>query len=756
MGDAQRIEELRREIRRHDWLYYVQARPEISDRQYDRLLKELEDLEAKHPDLVTADSPTRRVGGQPLEQFQTVRHDPPMLSIDNTYNAQDLREFDQRVRRALGGVTFHYLADPKIDGVAVRLRYEDGQLVLGATRGNGQEGDDITANVRTIGSVPLRLRGTDLPDVLDVRGEIYWPRDEFAAFNARRAAEGKETFKNPRNGAAGTLKQLDPRVVAERKLAFVAHGLGELSPGGPQRLSEVLERIAAWGVPTPGHATVCDDIDAAWSAIEAFAEARNELDYETDGMVVKVDELALREVLGATSRHPRWCIAYKYEAEQAETVLRSVDFQVGRLGTITPVAHFDPVELSGTTVSNATLHNFDQVDRLDVRVGDTIVVEKAGEIIPQVVRVDHSRRPRNAKSIEPPDTCPACGGQTARDEGGVTLRCINPECPAQLRERLAFFAGRGQMDIDALGPAVIDRLVDKGLVQHFADLYALQKDDLVGLELGRHERDDGKVVIQRVQDKMAEKLLASIAASKDRGLERLLAALGIRHVGNKVARDLAGAFDSIDDLATADEQALRRALTETSVIAQRLCRKLQDQATRKKLERLAGDALAEAVRKLQVKGLGGPEARTIVRKFPTADALLDAGAQDLTYALREGASSAIAHSVHEFFHSAAGRDTVRRLKQAGVDVTAARPPGAGGAQPLAGKTVVVTGTLEDFSRAEAEDAIESAGGRATSSVSKNTDFVVVGSEPGGKADKAAQLGVERIDEAEFKRRLRGG
>ncbi len=665
--DAERIEQLREEIRRHDRLYYVEAAPEISDRRYDRLLEALEALEAAHPELITPDSPTRRVGGEPIEGFATVEHSAPMLSINNTYSEDELREFDARVHRALGERPVRYLVDPKIDGVAVSLRYEGGLLALAATRGDGRRGDDITSNARTIRSIPLRLVGRQVPGVLEVRGEVYWPRSVFNAYNARRVEQGLEAFANPRNGAAGTLKQLDPRIVAERGLAFIAHGLGAMSSPVAGTAGEVMRRLAEWSIPVSPHATVCRDVEEAIRATRGWLDRRGEADYETDGAVVKVDELALRVELGATSRYPRWCIAYKYEAERARTVLRSVDFQVGRLGTITPVAHFDPVQLAGTTVSNASLHNFDQVARLDVRVGDTVLVEKAGEIIPQVVQVLHDRRPGGAAVIAPPAHCPACGEPVARDEGGVYLRCVNPECPAQLRERLKFFAGRNQMDIENLGPAVIDQLVGRGLVRHFADLYALDAGVLVGLE--------------RMGEKSSENLLAAIEASKSRGLERLLAGLGIRHVGGRAAEVLAGHFGEIDALAAAGVEELTR-IDEIGPV--------------------------------------------------------------------------IAASVHQFFASEAGAETIARLKAAGVQTTSTRPAAEAAEAAnlsLAHKTVVVTGTLKHFSRDEAQDAIKAAGGKAASSVSKKTDFVVVGDSPGSKADKAKRLGVETIDEAEFLRRL---
>ena len=711
---ARRIEELRREIRRHDQLYYVDAAPEISDRDYDLLLSELKDLEARCPLLVTPDSPTQRVAGEPIEGFQTVEHAAPMLSIDNTYSRDDLAEFDARVRKALGERPFHYLAEPKIDGVAASLRYEGGRLVLAATRGDGRRGDDVTANVRTVRSVPLRLEGPDVPDVVEVRGEIYWPRAAFDACNARRVAEGQAALANPRNGAAGTLKQLDPKAVAERGLAFIAHGFGQLSRAIAPSADEAFKALGRWGVPVSPHAILCAALDEAWEAICHWLEVRHEVDYETDGMVVKVNELALRDELGTTNRYPRWCIAYKYEAERASTVLESVDCQVGRLGTITPVAHFAPVQLAGTTVSSASLHNFDQVERLDLRAGDTVLVEKAGEIIPQVVGVVHEARDDDAPPVASPTTCPTCHNELAwevpppgyaafqcrtpscgeymarrrekaekvrgRDPAECSkcgqmrqevshlsaLRCVNPECPAQFRERLKFFAARGQMDIDSLGPAVINQLVDSGMVTHFADLYALDAERVAGLE--------------RMGAKSAENLLAAVERSKGRGLARVLAAMGIRHVGGRAAEVLAEHFGKID------------AIVEASA-----------------------DALAE------INEIG----------------------------------PVIAASLREFLDTPGGRHMVQLLRQAGVDMTEERSTaGADAAElPLAGKAVVVTGSLVNFSRSTAKQAVKDAGGRASSHVSKNTDFVVAGESPGSKQGRAEELGVEIIDEEEFLRRL---
>jgi len=800
-SDAERIERLRAEVRRHDRLYYVEAAPEISDREYDRLLDELKRLEADHPELVTPDSPTRRVGGEPIEGFRTVEHAVAMLSIDNTYDESELREFDARVHRALGDEPVAYLVDPKIDGVAVSLRYEGGRLVLAATRGDGRRGDDITSNARTIRSIPLALAGEHLPDVLEVRGEVCWPRSTFNRTNARRAAEGLDTFANPRNGAAGTLKQLDPRIVAGRGLAFLAHSLGAMSRPVAPTAGETMRRLAGWGVPTNRHATVCADIDETLAAIEAWLDRRGDVDYETDGMVVKVDDLALRERLGATSRYPRWCIAYKYQAERAETVLRSVDFQVGRLGTITPVAHFDPVRLAGTTVSNASLHNFDQVARLDVRVGDTILVEKAGEIIPQVVQVLHDRRPADAGPIAPPKACPSCGGELewetppagyaafqchnsacqdflARRKEKIekargkhpevcpkcrrereevdhltALRCINPECAAQFRERLEFFAGRNQMDIENLGPAIIDQLVDHGLVRHFADLYALK------------DRRDELVALERMAEKSVQNLLEAVEASKERGPARLLASLGIQHVGPYYAEQIVRKFPNLEDLLFTSEDDLRQELDAHKYRLERRIAHRVHERLRSLDASAAGDLrgphvdMAQWLKDLRVKMLHENRVRQLARRFGDPGSILRATEDEIREGIKEEA--AVVRALRTFFHTQVGRSIVQSLKAAGVRMKAGsaagteRGGGAGNAV-LAGKTVVVTGVLEGFSRKGAQDAIKAAGGRAASTVSKKTDFVVVGESPGSKADKARKLGVEIIDEAEFRRRLGRG
>ncbi|MGD8454489.1 MAG: NAD-dependent DNA ligase LigA [Phycisphaerae bacterium] len=660
---ARRAEELRAEIRRHDYLYYTAARPEISDQQYDALLRELTELEAAFPELRTPDSPTQRVGERPLAGFEHVRHAVPMLSIDNTYSAEELREFDQRVRRGLGDEAYEYLVDPKIDGVAVSLRYEDGRLVLGATRGDGSVGDDVTQNVRTIRNVPLRLAGEGWPRVLEVRGEVFWPRPDFERTNRERVKAGEDPFANPRNATAGTLKQLDAQIVAQRRLAFVAHGFGEIDPLPPEvtLAAELFEQLTAWQIPIPERRERCGDIEAAIAFVEHWETQRHALSYDTDGLVLKINRLDQRRRLGTTAKAPRWCIAYKFAAEQARSRLLSVDYQVGKQGTITPVANLEPVQLAGTTVRRATLHNFDQVRRLDLHTGDTVLVEKAGEIIPHVVGVDVEQREKGAKPVVPPTACPECNGEVVQDEGGVFLRCINPACPAQLVERVRFFCARGQMDIEGAGVVLVETLVSQGFVHAFADLYRL------------HERRDELVEIERLGEKSVDNLLAGIEASKRQPMARVLAALGIRHVGINTAEVLAEHFGTMSAIAEADVEALQ-----------------------------------------EVEGIG-PE---------------------------------VAAALRAWFDSEAGQKTIEELVAVGVNMTQPRSERPA-KSALAGKTVVVTGTLEKYTRQEIEQRIKDLGGKTAGSVSKKTAYVLAGEAPGSKVDKARKLGVPIITEAEF-------
>jgi DNA ligase (NAD+) len=664
VGDfKKRIDWLRREIRRHDFLYYVQNEPEISDQDYDKLFAELKTLEAQHPEVVTPDSPTQRVAGRPLGEFTTVRHAVPMLSVDNTYNADELRAFDERVRKQLGTADYDYVVEHKIDGLAVSLRYVDGVLVTGATRGDGEVGDDVTANIRTIRAVPLCLiDGEKVAGVLEVRGEVYMPTKSFVALNKARAEAGETAFANPRNAAAGSLKLLDARITATRNLAFFAYGVGETSQPPAQDHYQTLQRFKKLGLPVNPHTRKARDIAEVIEICQSWSDRRSTLAYQIDGMVIKVNRYDQREILGATGRSPRWCIAYKYPAERARTVIESIAVQVGKTGALTPVANLKAVQLAGTTVRRASLHNFDEMRRLDVRPGDTVMIEKAGEIIPQVVEVKKEFRPAGAQPFPVPKKCPNCGTEVVKEEAGVYVRCPNPDCFGMLKERLRYFAGRDQMDIERLGVALIEQLIDAGLVKTFADIYRLKKEDLMSLE--------------RMGEKSAQNVLDGIEGSKTRPLWRFIAALGIRHVGGQSAEVLAEHLGSLDAITNASQEQL------------------------------------EAIDQV------GP---------------------------------VMAQSVYQYFHNPRHRMVIADLLAAGVRPQPPAPKKRTGG--LQGKTVVVTGTLQGFSRQEAEQVIREAGGKVSGSVSKKTHYVLAGADPGSKLQKARELGVEVINEERFKQIL---
>jgi DNA ligase (NAD+) len=661
MNPAARIAELRQQIDRHNYLYYVDAKPEISDREFDRLLEELRALESQHPELVTRDSPTQRVGGQPIAGFRTVKHREPMLSIDNTYNPDELREFDARVRKLLGSEPVIYVVELKIDGVAMSLTYEAGALTVGATRGDGERGDDVTHNLRTIREIPLRLRTNDPPSLFEARGEVYMTRADLIRVNRQRAEAGEEPFANPRNLAAGSLKMLDPRQSAQRRLRFFSYALGAVEGVAVNSHTESLELLRTYGFPVNPHIESFPDIEAIIAYCQSWADRRHDLPYETDGMVIKVDDCDQRRRLGVRSKSPRWTVAYKFAAEQALTRLNAIELQVGKTGKLTPVARLDPVRLAGTTVSNASLHNASEIARKDIRVGDMVVVEKAGEIIPYVVRSEPSARIGSEKKFKFPAKCPECGGTVEPDENGVFYYCINPACSAQLKERLRNYARRNAMDIEGLGSAIIDQLVDAGLVRSIPDLYRLTADQLLELE--------------RMGKKSAQNLLDGIAASKERGLASLLTGLGILHVGDHVADLLAQEFGDMDALLEAPE------------------------------DRFA-----------QVEGIGPRRAARI----------------------------------HIFFQSADGRKTIKDLDSLGLRMSEERrvTPSTSG---IAGKTIVVTGTLKNFGREEIEAVIKQHGGKTSGSVSKKTDYVVAGEKAGSKLEKARQLGVPVLTEEEFDR-----
>ena len=543
---AKRVAELRDLLERANVAYYVDAAPFMADSEYDRLLAELGELESAHPELADASSPTARVGGKPSEGFQTVAHRVPMQSVDNTYSIEDFRTWHARCAESLGEVPA-VVADPKIDGVAISLRYERGLLVQAITRGDGEKGDDVTANVRPIRSVPLRLRG-DAPAVLEVRGEIFMPNASFEAVNARRQKEGDALFVNARNATAGTLKSLDPAVARDRGLRFLMHGLGEVQGMQQATYWELLQACRALGLPVSPRSQRCDTVEQAVAAIEAFAADRATLDFGVDGMVVKVDRLDFRERLGSTSKAPRWAVAFKYPAERKATTLLHVEWQVGKGGTLTPRATMKPVFVGGTTVQHATLHNIEEIRRKDIRVGDTVIVEKAGEIIPQVVEVVLAERPTGAKEIDAPTACPDCGGATEME--GPKVYCRNAACPAQFRERVKWFVGRDQMDIEGLGEKIVDQLIDAGLVKRYSDLFTLDAGKLAALE-SEAVNKKGETQIRKLGQKTADAIVANANAAKKRGLARVLASLGLRLIGAAAAKTLARAYPDADALLAA-------------------------------------------------------------------------------------------------------------------------------------------------------------------------------------------------------------
>jgi len=659
----ERLAALRTVVSEHQRRYFVEDQPTVSDAEYDALYRELQDLEAARPHLVTSDSPTQRVGAEPAEGFESVAHQVPMLSLDNARNVDELREFEARLMRLQdeSPQPLRYVVEPKIDGLGVALLYESGELVRGATRGDGRVGENITQNLRTIRSVPLRLDG-ELARLsrLEIRGEVYMPRRAFARLNRQLEADGLAPFANPRNAAAGSLRLLDSRITARRPLDVFFYTLGYSEPAHAVASHwDALQILSQAGCRINTQAAHFNTIDEVIAYCQELEAERNELDYEADGVVVKVDDLALQEAFGATAHHPRWAVAFKFAAQQAVSVVREITLNVGRTGALTPTAVLDPVHIAGVTVRRASLHNEDEIRRKDIRVGDTVWVERAGDVIPQVVSVILDQRPANSEAFVMPERCPVCETPVYRPEGEVVARCPNAVCPAQLRERLLHFAGRRAMDIDGMGAAVVDQLVDRSLVSDFADLYGLEQATLEGLD--------------RLAEKSAGNLVNAIARSRKRGLARLLFGLGIRHVGERAAALLAAHYGSF------------AALTEAST-----------------------EELAE---------------------------IHDVG-------------PVIAESVSQFCAQEENRRTLERLAEAGVrldqDPVAATPSDA--AQTLAGKVFVLTGTLPNLKRSDAQALIETAGGRVTSSVTRNTDYVVAGNDPGSKLQRAEDLGIAILDE----------
>jgi len=669
---AREAEELREKIRHHEHRYYVLDQPEISDAEFDALVNRLKKLEAEHSELVTPDSPTQRVGGRPREGFVKVRHSSTMLSLDNAYSTEELLDFDRRVRELAGRERVDYVAELKLDGLSMAVHYEGGRLARAVTRGDGATGEEVTENARTIRSLPLAVdvraaQRAGLDGSFEVRGETIMPVPAFQKLNAERDAQGLSKFANPRNAAAGSVRMLDPAVTAGRRLDFFAY---MLLRGGREALPEhrrTLETLTALGFKVNRNWRPCRDTQEVLQFCEEWEPKREKLPYEIDGVVVKVNVTALHEELGSTAKAPRWAIAYKYAARAATTTVRDIEVQVGRTGALTPVAVLEPVPIGGVMVSRATLHNEDEIERLDLLIGDLVQVERGGDVIPKVVKVieeERERRRVQLRKFEMPARCPVCRGRVVREEGEVLRRCINVSCPARLKESILHFAARKVMGIDGLGDALVEQLVEKGLVRSVADLYQLTQEQLAALE--------------RMGEKSAQNLLEEIEESKKLPLARVIFGLGIRHVGERLAQTLAEHFGSLD-------------------------RPME--ATLEELEDVP-----------------------------------DVGPK-------------VAESIHQFFQERANRALVERLRKAGLRFTEAQRRKAGG--PLAGKTFVLTGTLEKYTREQAQRMIEEAGGKVTTSVSKKTDYVVAGADPGSKLEKARSLGVKTLDEREFERLLSG-
>lgn len=668
---AKQAEKMRAELRRHEHLYYVLDAPEVADAEYDRLMLELRGLEAAHPGLITPDSPTQRVGGKPKEGFKKVPHSKPMLSLDNAYNETELRDWDRRVHELSGSAKVAYVCELKLDGMSLALWYRDGSLEKGITRGDGSVGEDVTTNVRTIRSIPLSVpdeaaKKSKLGVDFEVRGEVIMPIASFTRMNDEREQQGLSKFANPRNAAAGTIRTLEPNVVAQRRLDYFAYFA--LTPDGTEAFpmhSEALKALTSAGFKVnPNHKYV-ENIDDVWAFINEWEAKRDKLPYEIDGIVIKVDSVRLQRELGFTGKAPRWAIAYKWAARAGESIVEDILVQVGRTGKLTPVAALKPVFIGGTTVSRATLHNQDEIERLGVKIGDWVVVERGGDVIPKVVRViDDKKHPRGTRKFHMPAKCPECGGHVVRTEGEADHRCINAACPAKLRESILHFASRGVMNIEGMGESLVNQLADRGLVKNVADIFDLTEEKLLSLE--------------RVGKKSAQNVLDEIEAAKKLPLERVIFGLGIRMVGERTAEFLAEHFGTMDALADASEEEL-----------------------------------------LQVNEVG----------------------------------PRIAASIHEFFDEPANRKLLDRLRQAGLTFKGEKKER--GTQ-LAGKTFVITGTLPTHSRDEAKKLIEEAGGRTSGSVSKKTDFVLAGTEAGSKLDKAKELGVTVIDEAELLKMLKNG
>jgi DNA ligase (NAD+) len=741
---AARAAELRRLIDYHNYRYYVLDDPEIPDAEYDRLLRDLQALEAEHPDLVTPDSPTQRVGAEPLAAFAEVEHRVPMLSLENALDEGEMRAFDRRVRERLGADRVAYVAEPKLDGLAISLTYKGGVLTQAATRGDGRRGEDVTAQVRTIRSVPLRLRGDDWPALLEVRGEVFLPKAGFEAINERARREGGKVFANPRNAAAGSLRQLDPRITAERPLTLFCYGFGAVEGGTlVDTQSGSLALLKGWGLRISPELKILEGVDACIDYHRAIAERRDTLDYDIDGVVFKIDSLADQEELGFVARAPRWAVAYKFPAQEELTRVEGIEFQVGRTGALTPVARLEPVFVGGVTVSNATLHNIDEVHRKDVRPGDTVYVRRAGDVIPEVVRVLPERRPPDTRPVELPTECPVCGSRVIRMEGEAVARCTGGlYCAAQRKEAIRHFGSRRALDIEGLGEELIEQLVDRDLVRDPADLFALTHEQLSGLE--------------RMGDKSAKNLLDALARSRDTTLARFIYALGIREVGEATAQALAEHFRDLDELMAVGIDDLT-ARGGVKGVGPKTAQSILDFLAAHPGEARDG-GLAEWLAASRIPGVSPRTAEVIAERFPTLDALRAATADDLENKRRTrvpGVGEKVAEQIVGFFAEPHNRAVIAKLRAAGIRWEAsAEKAGQGAGRPLEGKTFVITGTLSR-PREEIKERLAALGAKVTGSVSGKTDYLLAGEEAGSKLDKAHSLGVAVLSEAELEALIAG-
>ena len=767
---AARIADLRRQLEDANYRYYVLDEPSIPDAEYDRLLRELEALEAAHPALVTADSPTQRVGNAPAGKFAEVRHAIPMLSLGNAFSDEEVQDFVRRIADRLKRPALRFSAEPKLDGLAISLRYEGGAFVQGATRGDGATGEDVTLNLRTIKAIPLTLRGTGWPDVLEVRGEVYMPRADFETYNEYARKHGGKVLANPRNGAAGSLRQLDPRITAQRPLAFFAYGTGLVEGGElPDSHSATLKQLRGWGFPVSSLSEVVEGVEGLLDYYRRIGEARDGLPFDIDGVVYKLDDGEGQREMGFVSRAPRWAIAHKFPAQEQMTVLESIEVNVGRTGAVTPWALMQPVHVGGVTVTRATLHNADQVARLDVRNGDTVIVRRAGDVIPEVVGVVPERRPDGTVPWRMPTQCPVCGSEIVREEGEAVWRCSGElTCPAQRKETIIHFASRRAMDIEGLGERFVEDLSDLGFVQHVADLYKLTLDDLLEMKRRVDERDGTTpetVKSGKVATKWAENLIEAIDRSRRTTLERFLFGLGIQHVGESTAKALAQWFGDLQVIRRLPWPLFKQVPDIGGEVARSLGHFLDQPGNQQAIDDLlargvvigdthppsgklrAGLELATVLVDLEIPKVTRVRAEQLASAFPSVQALLDAPVHNfVTAGLPSDAANAFATWLEDETNAqllsrcGAALDELRAITPADVAVSAG---------PLDGKTVVLTGSLASMSRDEAGEKLEALGAKVAGSVSKKTHLVVAGEAAGSKLAKAQELGIEIWDEAQL-------